>query len=447
MLQGSSGSGWPGFEGDGAVALVFYDRKIMYQWRSEDLRPVGLVNFVVVSKPFSASCCLLLLPKKTSGPLSAAPKLGPNGGTVFFTFLFKRKHGSPAFGSVLRPRSQPLPLVQAAAFFRWVNLASREASADRPPLFINMDETALVRHPTRIRGYVAKFSASQQKAVDRATLGDRRTCMSYFACVTHDAGVQGQLPQVVLGNERQVSKALLDTVASKLPANMVCWRLKSSWNSHETMRKWLSLLAKSLGNLVRDRTVILLVDVNPSHIHQSIFVHARRCGIRLVYVPAKLTAYLQPCDTHVFAKFKRSFRDIWRERRSNLPGGVVTDLCWLEIVFEAIQTALATASWRGAFLSTGILEQQRRVSNRLRGAFGFARGVEFGDNPLTAEEASAIFPKRSKADHLSYVLWQPKSHRLQKERGQVRPGPVTPPSSPKRRKLPPTFGAAPRTID
>ena len=310
-----------------------------------------------------------------------------------------------------------------------------------------MDETALVRHPTGIRGYVAKFSASQQKAVDRATLGDRRTCMSYFACVTHDAGVQGQLPQVVLGNERQVSKALLDTIAGKLPANMVCWRLKSSWNSHETMRKWLSLLAKSLGNLVRDRTVILLVDVNPSHIHQSIFVHARRCGIRLVYVPAKLTAYLQPCDTHVFAKFKRSFRDIWRERRSNLPGGVVTDLCWLEIVFEAIQTALATASWRGAFLSTGILEQQRRVSNRLRGAFGFARGVEFGDNPLTAEEASAIFPKRSKADHLSYVLWQPKSHRLQKERGQVRPGPVTPPSSPKRRKLPPTFGAVPRTID
>ena len=85
-----------------------------------------------------------------------------------------------------------------------------------------MDETALVRHPTGIRGYVAKFSASQQKAVDRATLGDRRTCMSYFACVTHDVGVQGQLPQVVLGNERQVSKALLDTVASKLPANMVC---------------------------------------------------------------------------------------------------------------------------------------------------------------------------------------------------------------------------------
>ena len=282
-----------------------------------------------------------------------------------------------------------------------------------------MDETALVRHPTRIRGYVAKFSASQQKAVDRATLGDRRTCMSYFACVTHDAGVQGQLPQVVLGNERQVSKALLDTIAGKLPANMVCWRLKSSWNSHETMRKWLSLLAKSLGNLVRDRTVILLVNVNPSHIHQSIFVHARRCGIRLVYVPAKLTAYLQPCDTHVFAKFKRSFRDIWRERRSNLPGGVVTDLCWLEIVFEAIQTALATASWRGAFLSTGILEQQRRVSNRLRGAFGFARGVEFGDNPLTAEEASAIFPKRSKADHLSYVLWQPKSHRLQKSVGKL----------------------------
>ena len=49
------------------------------------------------------------------------------------------------------------------------------------------------------------------------------------------------------------------------------------------------------------RYVIVLVNVPPSG---SIFLHARQCGVRLVYIPAKLISYVQP--TRVFALSKHA---------------------------------------------------------------------------------------------------------------------------------------------
>ena len=69
-------------------------------------------------------------------------------------------------------------------------------------------------------------------------------------------------------------------------------------------------MGKSLGDAVRQRYVILLLDVHRSHIDKSILTHAKRCGIRLCYVPASMTGDLQPCDTHLFWKFKSAFRRI-----------------------------------------------------------------------------------------------------------------------------------------
>ena len=70
---------------------------------------------------------------------------------------------------------------EAMAFYQW--MAHAEPPPDRPPLF-NMDETALVRHVTGLRGCVAKASQTASVAVDRATLADRCSCMSYLACVS-----------------------------------------------------------------------------------------------------------------------------------------------------------------------------------------------------------------------------------------------------------------------
>ena len=100
------------------------------------------------------------------------------------------------------------------------------------------------------------------------------------------------------------------------------------------MRQWLSLLAKALGPLVQDRYVVLLLDVHASYIYTSIFLQARRCGIRLVYIPATRTALLQPCDTHVFRIFKMAFRKAWRERKARALAGHVSNLLVIGSYFE-----------------------------------------------------------------------------------------------------------------
>ena len=115
---------------------------------------------------------------------------------------------------------------------------------------------------------------------------------------------------------------------------------RSLLGSHSTMRKWLTLLTKSLGSLVTKRYVIVLVDVHPSHIDGSIFLHARRCGVRLVYIPAKLTSYLQPCDTHVFALLKQAVRKGWLEEKAKSEKGMICTESWLKLVCHAVDKIL-----------------------------------------------------------------------------------------------------------
>ena len=264
-----------------------------------------------------------------------------------------------------------------------------------------MDETALVRHVTGLRGTVVKVSAPKQAAIERASLADRRSYISYLACITHDAAVQALLPQVLLGNEHQFTL-----------------------------------------------TVVVLVDVHPSHIHNTIFQHARRCGVRLVYIPAKLTAFLQPCDTHLFAMFKKTFWNGWRKRKSEAIDGSVSTADWLQIIADTIAKVLPSTTWIKAFRAVGILDQQRVLSLKLAEKLGFDGALDLPSMLPSVEDAQCIFPSNMKLDVLSYLTWQPKAWRIKgslpkpasSEPALPQPGPRL------RRTLPASFHSAGRRI-
>ena len=301
------------------------------------------------------------------------------------------------------------PLNQAGAYFQWLNAAISDAPPSRP-LLLNMDETAIVRHTAGLRGTVVKASSKVQAAVDRSSLSDRRCCVSFLACIADDVKVQAKLPQVLLGNHHvftlQVLRALGD-----LPGNVTLWRQKSAWNCHATMRRWLTLLAESLGQLVHERYVILVVDVHPSHIDESIFLHARRCGVRLVYLPAKLTWLLQPCDTHVFAVFKRAVWKAWQREKAQQPNGTISTEAWLQLVCEAIQKVCVQATWRHAFHADGLLDNQVNISPKLLEALGFGGSIALPKRLPTAEQALCIFPAGRHLDIEGYLSWQTKAER------------------------------------
>ena len=148
----------------------------------------------------------------------------------------------------------------------------------------------IVRHVSGVRGTVVKATSKTQVTIDRASLSDRRSSISLLASITNDASIQAQLPQVLLGNHHTLTLQVLRSVGERI-GSVSLWRQKSAWNSHCTMRRWLALLVKALGPVVKSRYVIVIL-VHPSHIHPSIFLQARRCGVRLVYLPGKLTSFL-----------------------------------------------------------------------------------------------------------------------------------------------------------
>ena len=178
-----------------------------------------------------------------------------------------------------------------------------------------MDETSLARHVSGLTGTVVKTPTNKCQLGEVATLHERRSYITYLATITHDPEVQPRLPQVLIGSHRQFTATVVKDV-SFLPSNVYMWRCKSAWNSHLLMRRYLSLLASSLGSVLKERYVILILDVARCHLHPTILAHAKRCRIRLCFIPALMTAELQPCDTHLFARFKATFREHWRRQKA-----------------------------------------------------------------------------------------------------------------------------------
>eukprot|EP00435_Cladocopium_sp_Y103_P012491 s4853_g3.t1 len=262
--------------------------------------------------------------------------------------------------------------LSALAYFQWINAACAAAPAHRPPLLINMDETAVVRHASGLVGTVVKASGQTRAFGEVSCLSDRRSHITFLASICHDREVQLRLPQVLLGNERQFSSALLKSLTA-LPANVHVWRCKSAWNTHALMRRYLSLLASSLGSVVKDRYVILILDVARCHIHPTILAHAKRCGIRLCYIPALMTAELQPCDTHLFARFKGAFKETWRRQKAASAAGSVTTMQWLEVVVASIEAVLPANDWEAAFAAVGAVAEQTRLGDRLCDCLGWRR--------------------------------------------------------------------------
>ena len=300
-----------------------------------------------------------------------------------------------------------------------------------------MDETSVGYHFPGLTGTVLRRCRGVRPR-DKASLSDVRGHISFLATVADDPAVQASLPQVLLGNEHRFTRGVLQGVASVCPANVRLWRQKSAWNSHATMRSYLCLLAKCLGDVLRQRYVVLVLDTATVHIHMSIYKLARQKGIRLLYVPAKMTRYLQPCDTHVFSVFKAALKEHWRRRRAHVREGRMDTGDWLRAIFTTV-TEIFGKDWSQAFRRTGISDRQAGLSAQVLQLLGWDSIPLSLRQPPSAREARCIFPENRRIDVASYVEWVPASQRTSAPRPQIS----------RRRKLPPSFsgGREVQTLD
>ena len=224
-----------------------------------------------------------------------------------------------------------------------------------------------------------------------------------MASVCTDPAVNERLPQVLVGNAHQFTKAVL-AAKSELGEKLLLWKEQSAWVNRFVMVRYIKKLCERLGSDLTDRCVFLLVDMASPHIHADVFRMARKKGLRMLLVPAGLTPWLQPLDSHVFRQFRAKLQELWLSCKSAAQDGEVSTCAWLQLVNEAVQQVVVGRNWAYAFRRAGVLGQDE-LSQRLLKAFNWSVPPKVALSLPAAGQAAAMFPRRRKVNVEAWVHW------------------------------------------
>ena len=264
-------------------------------------------------------------------------------------------------------------------------------------MFINLDETAAAYAYSGQKGCILmrhSLPAGRTLGCEARDTWQLRGHVTLLGFITPEPEIQKRLPQIILGNPAKFTRSVLAAMAGSVPGPIRLWRQASAWNSHETMRAVITLLMQLLGPFLQTRRPVLIMDVARCHIHESLFGLCKRLGLRVVFVPAKMTWLLQPLDTHGFAKLKHCIRRRWHAQQLQSASGEVSTQEWLQVLCAAVEEVLSFSSWQKAFLDTGILDHQRRVSFCLLRALSLTEPPNIGSSMLQEGDLRSLLPGR-----------------------------------------------------
>ena len=153
-----------------------------------------------------------------------------------------------------------------------------------------------------------------------------------MAALCDRADFQMLLPQVVLVGAKQVCEERLARIQMTAPACVRIWRCTKAWNPNAIMVRYMRLLSRCLHEYRQTHRFILYVDVLKAHICPAVLRAASAANIWICVVPAKMTWVLQPCDTHLFARYKQMLIEEF-QRRSGLTA--TGEISW-ELMLESL---------------------------------------------------------------------------------------------------------------
>ena len=135
----------------------------------------------------------------------------------------------------------------------------------------------------------------------------KRARAKMVAFLSDDQDVQSLLPQVPSVNAKHISEQDFKEVQDRHDQVHVL-RWKSHWVTVEVMLRILKLVDNCLSTLRETHHLLLCIDVCPVHGRASV---AKACGQsnqHLFMLLAKMISVMQPLDTHVFSKLKRTWK-------------------------------------------------------------------------------------------------------------------------------------------
>ena len=267
-----------------------------------------------------------------------------------------REHWSMEWGTCSVPHGigESIQKARAGIYYRWLLWA--EAAAGGEVVFVNMDETQLNNVRARVCGNRPSASASD---VVSATIIRKERALprtSLLAMVCSDDAVQGLLPQVRLVQSKDgtvPSRQVLEAYA-QAGQPQVARHGGSGWASRAVLGWWMTAFKKAIKSVKPQAQIILVWDAAGTHLSNDVLLAAKRRGIRVVFIPAKMTWKLQPLDTDVFSTLKNHLRHLEFSARAEAQSMLLQPLQRVVLQGQAIQQVLVQKSWSHVLRRAGM---------------------------------------------------------------------------------------------
>ena len=260
--------------------------------------------------------------------------------------------------------------LQATALWRWSNYLQHLDPPQKVRVLINVDETSVRLVPEEGKGHLSnrayRLLCSGIPIGRNASLAAQRAAITHVTAICDHLEIQKRLPQVVLVGENQFTEGRAYRLRGAAPDSVHLWRQKKAWMTTELMVKYILLLGGILQEFQSTHRFILYLDALRAHVAPRVMRAASRANLWICVIPSKMTWALQPCDTHVFASYKRLLGEEYQRRSGLTAAGNVSWEVMFETLWHVVNKLLQGNDWSAAFDSVGIRSQQRALSDRTR---------------------------------------------------------------------------------
>ena len=260
---------------------------------------------------------------------------------------------------------------QATACWQWANCLASLRPPEKRLVHVNMDETCMRLWLPARKGYVHLPPGSRKRhildAERRSDLSKRRSAMSLLAFVSDDAVVQAALPQVLVANKHVLSVRDHEQLGGLIRADSIfILRRESAWATVDLLVEIFRLVAKCLEDCLRTCHILFSMDACPVHMTPRVVRAVAAAGLFLHFVPAGMTAWLQPLDAYCFSALKTAVRQGYEQRLLQSETGDVETCQMCQIICKAVTLVLLGKSWTHAFRGCGFGGDQSFLGGRVR---------------------------------------------------------------------------------
>jgi len=250
---------------------------------------------------------------------------------------------------------------RAGVFIRWIRHVLFQRIAPHQAVVINMDETNLGNVKQWKRGVTA--TAGEEHLADTLAKDGAIPRTSLMASVCSDAAIQHKLPQIRLPRSRggKLPSRIVSTCYAEAGPPQVAVHGTSGFCTVRTLAYYLRLLARTVRSARPDCVPLLVMDVCPVHLVEKVLADARRAGVYIIFVPAKMTWMLQPLDLRVFAVLKSKIREATFEAKAASRSSRLPPLARVQVHSAAIRQVLVEQNWSDCLVRAGLTGEVEQI--------------------------------------------------------------------------------------